>query len=46
MADAALSALDEPTEAMVDAGDELLADTEYYGRAWGIYRAMIRAARE
>lgn len=42
LADAALSAMEEPTEAMVDAGDELLAG----GDAWDIFCAMIRKAKE
>jgi len=43
MADVALSAMEEPTEAMVGAGTRAYdeGDGEY-----GIYRAMIRKAKE
>jgi hypothetical protein len=42
-ADAALAALEEPTEAMMKAGTYAYIDRE---GEWGIYRAMIRKAKE
>lgn len=42
MADAALAALGEPTEAMVRAGTDAYDDGE---GEWGIWRAMLGAAK-